>query len=526
MTFSTTDYVVFLLYIASIIFMGLYVSRSKKGHKKDTSDYFLASKSLPWWAIGSSLIAANISAEQFIGMCGSGFALGLAIASYEWMAALTLIIVGKFFLPIFIKKEIYTMPQFLEKRFGLKVKYVMSVFWLVLYIVVNLTTIMWLGATAIHTLTGLSMMYGVVCLAAFAALYSLYGGLKAVAMADIIQVVLLVCGGILISCIALGKIGDNGSVISGFGTLLTEIPDKFDMVLSRDNPEYKNLPGIGVILGGMWIMNLSYWGFNQYIIQRALGAKNIREAQKGIIFAAFLKLLMPFIIVIPGIAAIMLAPEIGASATPAYDTAYPEMMKLAPVGIKGLIFAALVAAIVSSLGSMINSISTIFTLDLYRPLIDQNASETKLVNVGRTVSFLSLVFAIILAKPLLGNSPQVFQNIQNWTGFFTPGIVAIFFLGMFWKPTTELGGLVTVIGSVVLSLIWPAMFPEMPFMDRVGLVFLICLVMGIVVSFLKPESNLTKAINLNEVTFKTSNGFNLATVTIVVGLIFLYAVWW
>lgn len=521
MGLTNFDYGVLIVYAIGLLGVALWVSRKKAGHETDTKDYFLAGKSLPWWAIGASLIAANISAEQIIGMSGSGFAVGLAIASYEWMAAITLILVGKFALPIFLKRKIYTMPQFLESRFGSTVKYVMSVFWLVLYIVVNLTTIMWLGATAVNSLTGLSMFHSMLALGAFAGAYSLYGGLKAVAMTDIIQVVLLIFGGFLITFIALSQVSSVGSPVDGFGVLMSELPSKFDMILSRDNPEYINLPGIGVLLGGMWIMNISYWGFNQYIIQRALGAKNIEEAQKGILFAAFLKMLMPFIIVIPGIAAVMLAPDIGRP-----DQAYPEMLKLAPAGIRGLIFAALVAAIVSSLGSMINSISTIFTMDLVKPLIAKDASERALVNTGRLASFSALVIALFLATPLLGNSPQVFQNIQNWTGFFTPGIVAIFTLGMFWKRATEMGGLAAVVSSIVLSIVWPMIFPDMPFMDRVGVVFLLCMVIGVVVSLLQKAPEEDKSVDLSGIDFSTTRGFNIGAVIIVLMLIFVYGVWW
>lgn len=521
MGLTSLDYGVLLVYAIGLMAVALWVSREKEGHEKNTADYFLAGKSLPWWAIGASLIAANISAEQIIGMSGSGFAVGLAIASYEWMSAITLVLVAKYALPIFLERKIYTMPQFLESRFGPSVKYTMSVFWLVLYIVVNLTTIMWLGATAVNSLTGLSMFYAMLALGAFSAAYSLYGGLKAVAFTDIIQVVLLIFGGFLITYIALDKLSPDGGAIAGFGYLMSEIPDKFDMILSRDNPEYKNLPGIGVLLGGMWVMNISYWGFNQYIIQRALGAKNIGEAQKGLLFAAFLKMLIPFIVVIPGIAAVMLAPDI---AKP--DQAYPEMLKLAPAGIRGLIFAALVAAIVSSLGSMINSISTIFTLDLVKPLIAKNATEHQLVNVGRVASFVALIMALFLATPLLGSADQVFQSIQNWTGFFTPGIVAIFILGMFWKRATELGGLSAVISSVALSFVWPMIFPDMPFMDRVGVVFILCLVIGVMVSFLQKPSEEGKAVKLSDINFSTTRGFNIGAVTITVMLVVLYGIWW
>ena len=521
MGLANIDYVVVGIYGVALLAVAWFVSREKAGHQKDTQDYFLAGKSLPWWAIGASLIAANISAEQIIGMSGSGYAVGLAIASYEWMAAITLILVGKYALPIFLKRGIYTMPQFLESRFGPSVKYVMSVFWLVLYTVVNLTTIMWLGATAINSLTGLDMFYGMLALAAFAATYSLYGGLKAVAMTDIIQVVLLVFGGILITWVALGKVSPSGDAIEGFGVLMNELPGKFDMILSPDNPEYANLPGIGVLIGGMWIMNISYWGFNQYIIQRALGAKSIKEAQAGILFAAFLKMLMPFIIVIPGIAAYMLTPDL-----PKPDQAYPEMLKLAPQGIRGLIFAALIAAIVSSLGSMINSISTIFTMDLVKPLFARNASEQSLVRIGRIISFVALVCALFLATPLLGNSPQVFQNIQNWTGLFTPGVVAIFTLGLFWKRATEIGGLVAVISSVVISLIWPLIFPDMPFMNRVGYVFLISLALGAISSFLQKPHGEDKVVDLAGLSFVTDRTFNIGAVIIVVLLIAFYGYWW
>lgn len=517
---QTIDLVIVVGYALALIAIATLVSREKAGHKKDTTDYFLAGKALPWWAIGASLIAANISAEQIIGMSGSGYAIGLAIASYEWMAAITLVIVGKFFLPIFLKRGIYTMPQFLEQRFGVGVKYVMSVFWLGLYTFVNLTTILWLGATAINTLTGLDMVAGMALLAMFAAAYSLYGGLKAVALTDIIQVVLLVLGGLLIANITLSTVG-SGNAVAGFLRLMNEMPERFDMILSRDNPQYKNLPGIGVLLGGMWIMNISYWGFNQYIIQRALGAKSIQEAQKGILFAAFLKLLMPLIIVVPGIAAIVLAPDL---AKP--DQAYPEMMKLVPAGIRGLIFAALIAAIVSSLGSMMNSISTIFTMDLYRPLLGAGKTERQLVTVGRVTSFSAIAIAVVAARPLLGGADQVFQIIQEYTGFFTPGIVAIFVLGMFWKRATEIGAMAAVIGSFALSLAFKVWLPEMPFMDRVGVVFLLCIGAGVVLSFLQRPDSDEKTVDLAGISFKTGRGFNIGAAAVAAILISLYGFYW
>lgn len=520
MSLELIDIVIVAGYALSLIAVASIVSREKGGRKKDTADYFLAGKSLPWWAIGASLIAANISAEQIIGMSGSGYAIGLAIASYEWLAAITLIVVGKFFLPIFLKRGIYTMPQFLEQRFGTGVKYVMSVFWLGIYVFVNLTTILWLGATAINTLTGADMMIGMVLLAMFAAAYSLYGGLKAVALTDIIQVVLLVIGGALITAITLGEVG-SGSIAQGFARLTQEFPDHFHMILSKDNPQYANLPGLSVILGGMWVMHFSYWGFNQYIIQRALGAKDVAEAQKGIIFAAFLKVIMPFIIVVPGIAAVALAPDL---AKP--DQAYPEMMKLVPAGVRGVIFAALIAAIVSSLGSMMNSISTIFTMDLYRPLFGAGKTERQLVGVGRATSFAALIVALLVARPLLAGADQVFQFIQEFTGFFTPGIVAIFLLGMFVRRATELGAIAAVLSSFALSLAFKLLAPSMPFIDRVGLVFLSCLAIGAALSWLQKPQTAEKVVDLGGISFRTGPGFNVSAAIVGAILIALYAYYW
>jgi len=427
MFLSTLDIIIVALYAVVLFAIAQWVSREPKGEVKNTEDYFLAGKSLPWWAIGASLVAANISAEQIIGMSGDGYKIGLAIAAYEWQAAIVLIIVAKYFLPIFLKREIYTMPQFLETRYGDGVKTTMSIFWIVLYTVVNLTAVMWLGSLAVNTLTGVSLFWGMAGLAAFALAYSMYGGLKAVALTDILQVVILVIGGIIIAWLTMGMIGGDNGVLGGFKRLYTELPGKFDMILDNDHPSYSKLPGIWTLLGGLWVLHFSYWGFNQYIIQRALGAKNAVEAQKGLVFAAGLKLLMPLIIVLPGIAAVMLAaPEIGAIDKTvldnASDRAYPEVMKIMPSGLRGLIFAALIAAIVSSIASMVNSISTIFTMDIYRDKIAKGKSEKHYVTVGRITAITAMFIALMLAKPLLGDMEGAFQKIQEWTGFVAPGI--------------------------------------------------------------------------------------------------------
>src|SRR3954468_8281077 len=401
MSLSAIDIVVIALYAVGIFGLAQWVSREKAGHQKDTSDYFLASKNLPWWAIGASLIAANISAEQIVGMSGSGYAIGLAIASYEWMAAATLLIVGKFFLPIFLRNEIYTMPQFLARRYGPTLPILMALFWLALYVFVNLTSIIWLGSIAVNKVAGIDQNIALAMLGAFALLYQLRGGLKAVALTDIVQVTLLVLGGLVVAYLTLDRIGAGAGFAAGFAKLVHAAPDHFQMILKKGDPHYMDLPGLSVLVGGMWIANLSYWGFNQYIIQRALAAKSLDEAQKGVLFAAFLKLLMPLIIVVPGIAAVMLAPGL-----PKPDEAYPTMMRLLPTVLLGLVFAALIAAIIASTASKINSIATIFTLDIYAKFahvrtraedeVGDEAHERRMVRVGRIAALVAIVIAMIM----------------------------------------------------------------------------------------------------------------------------------
>jgi len=523
MKLSLLDTSIVIAYLIGIFVLAQWVSREKAGHQKTAQDYFLASRALPWWAIGASLIAANISAEQIIGMSGSGYALGLAIASYEWMAALTLLIVGKFFLPIFLRNGIYTMPHFLEQRYGTRIRTLMAVFWLGLYIFVNLTSILWLGGIAVSQVTGMDQMLALVLIAAFALMYQLYGGLKAVALTDIVQVTLLVLGGLVIVYITLNEVCGDTGVVAGFMKLWNEHPGHFQMILTPDNPFYKDLPGLSVLIGGMWIMNISYWGFNQYIIQRALAAKDIREAQKGVVFAAFLKLLMPVVVVLPGIAAVALAQGL---AKP--DQAYPTMMAFLPPGLLGLVFAALVAAIVASLASKINSIATIFTLDVYAKLGShaEKPSEMKLVRIGRITAALAVIAAVLSAKPLLGSFDQAFQYIQEYTGFFTPGIVVIFMLGLFWKRANEAGALAAAIGSFALSVALKFAWPALPFIDRVGLVFLLALALAVVVSMLGKASPEKDFIRTDDVAYSTSSSFNFASVGVVAILIALYATFW
>ena len=550
-SFETLDFIVFALYGAVILGVGLWVSRDKEGETKSAEDYFLASKSLPWWAIGASLIAANISAEQFIGMSGSGFAVGLAIATYEWMAALTLIIVGKFFLPIFIKKELYTIPEFVEKRYSSQLKTILAVFWIGLYVFVNLASVMYLGGLALQTILGIDMLTGVIGLAAFAAAYSLYGGLSAVAWTDIIQVVVLLIGGLITSYLALDTVSGGAGFMEGLTAIYHAVPEKFDMILERSNPEYMNLPGIGVLIGGMWVANTYYWGFNQYIIQRTLAAKSLEESQKGILFAAGIKMILPLIVVIPGIAAYVIVNdpallgtlgEAGTNNMPTSgtaDKAYPWLMQFLPTGLKGIAVAALAAAIVSSLASMLNSTATIFTMDIYKQMINTEASEKQTVNVGRISALIALVVATIMA-PLLGGIDQAFQFIQEYTGVVSPGILAVFLLGLFWKKASNKGAIYGALASIPIALFFKvgpkgwmagsgleAFFPTLPFLDQMGLTALLSMLVIAVVS-LQTNKNQEdeKGIALEEGIFTTSSTFNVGAFALMIVLAGLYAFFW
>lgn len=520
---SNLDLTIVLIYAVCLFVAAQLVSSEEAGHTKDARDYFLAGKSLPWWAIGASLIASNISAEQIIGMSGSGYAIGMAIASYEWMGAATLLIVGKFLLPVFLRHEIFTMPQFLEARYDHRVRILMASFWVAVYIFVNLTSVLWLGALAINTVSGLPLQLGLLFLGIFALSYSFYGGLKAIALTDIVQVVLLVGGGCITVYILLDQVADGGGALAGFARMLAVAPDKFDMILTPDNPHYVSLPGISVLVGGMWVMNMSYWGFNQYIIQRALAAKDIGEAQKGIVFAAFLKILMPLIVVVPGVALFALQADL---AVP--DQAYPTAMSLLPTGLKGLVFAALLAAIVSSLASMSNSISTLVTLDLL-PSITARSQSMNPVMIGRLVALAAMAIAMLSARPLLGSFDQAFQYIQEFTGFFTPGIVAIFLLGIFWRGTTATGALVAAASSVLLSLAFKLLWPSLPFIDRVGIVFLLAVALAVVASLFAGASataRLPATSFTSDVDFSTSRDYNVYALCVVLILAGLYGVWW
>jgi len=546
-SFGILDYTIFLGYAILILGVGLWVSRDKKGHQKTAEDYFLASKSLPWWAIGASLIAANISAEQFIGMSGAGFASGLAVASYEWMSAITLIIVGKYFLPVFIQKGIYTIPEFVEKRYSTNLKTILAVFWIALYVFVNLTSVLYLGSLAIETIMGIPMMYAAIALALFAAAYSLYGGLSAVAWTDVIQVAFLVLGGLVTTFLALNKVSGGEGMFAGLQAVYEAVPERFAMILDKSNPQYKNLPGIGVLVGGLWVANLYYWGFNQYIIQRTLAAKSLKEAQNGILFAAFLKLLIPFIVVIPGIAAYVMLndPEIlaslgeaGAKNPPSpeqADKAYPWLLQFLPTGLKGIAFAALAAAIVSSLASMLNSTSTIFTMDIYKQYINPKAGDKETVRTGRLSAGIALIIAIIMA-PMLGGIDQAFQFIQEYTGVVSPGILAVFLCGLFFRKTTNNAAIIGVLASIPIAMYFKvapkgwsdsSLFVNVPFLDQMGYTAVLTVIIIILVSLLQNKgADDKKGIALSKEMFKTNPVFNIGAFVIMIILVVLYALLW
>ena len=517
--FATIDYLVFIAYIIILVSLGIFLSRGKKGEEKSSTDYFLAGNTLTWWAVGASLIAANISAEQFIGMSGSAFNSGIAMAAYELMAAATLIIVGKFLLPLMIEKKVFTIPQFLRDRYNEGVGLSFSIFWLFLYVFINLTSVAWLGALAIQQILGLPTdmymnlggmqvdavrMTIILILFLIAGLYSIYGGLASVAWTDVMQVTFLVGGGLITAYAALSVIGSELNIDGGaFGAFseiyshLGSIPgDKhFNLVVTRNMEMYENIyddpyfdiPGIVVVVGALWLTNLGYWGFNQYIIQKGLAAKSLDEAKKGMIFAAFLKILIPFIVCIPGVCAFYIMNGTY-NGQPVFDQltlfgsiersddAYPYLIRnFTPVFVKGLSFAALAAAVISSLASMFNSTSTIFTMDIYKHYIDRGASEKKLVNVGRITSLCALIMALIAVYPIMGGADQAFQVIQEYSGFVYPGIVVIFGLGLLWKRASGTAAVVAAIGTFAFSIFFKFALPDVPFLLRMGYVF-ICLV--------------------------------------------------
>jgi SSS family solute:Na+ symporter len=535
------DYLVFFVYFIVVIAYGYYIYHRKKSVLTDSKDFFLAEGSLTWWAIGASLIASNISAEHFIGMSGSGYALGLAISTYEWMAAATLIIVAVFILPIYLRNKIFTMPQFLATRYNQQVSTLMAIFWLLVYVFVNLTSIIYLGALAITSISDISFGWSVAGLSVFSIVVTL-GGMKVIGYTDVIQVLVLLIGGLVTTYLALTLLsqhfGYGSNLLKGISILRMEAPDHFHMIFHKGNPYYQNLPGLSVIIGGMWINNLAYWGCNQYIIQRALGA-NLKTARSGLLFAAFLKLLVPVIVVLPGITMFVLhkngmfQKEMMPDGIVKPDHAYPTLMNLLPPGLKGVAFAALTAAVVASLAGKANSISTIFSLDIYKKFFNKNASEKQLVGIGKWVVIVAMSVAALIA-PALKNLDQAYQFIQEYVGFISPGVLAIFLMGFFWKRTTAAaaltGSLLTIPISTILKFLplWTqGTFPDYPFLDRMTITFVIIVLIMTGISLSRPVTNqVSRTIVIDKKDFRVSPAFILGSVIIMGILTGLYTAFW
>ena len=558
---ATLDYVVFFIYFLIVSGYGIWIYRRKTGHdgtiEGDSKDYFLAEGSLTWWAIGSSLIASNISAEQFVGMAGSGFKIGLAISAYEWMASITLIIVATFFIPVYLKNKIFTMPQFLHQRYNGTVAMIMAIFWLALYVVVNLTSILYLGAIAVSSVSGLNLTFCMYALAAAAVIITL-GGMKVIGFTDVIQVFFLILGGLATTYLALGLVAKaNGTtgVLNGFNLMMGQANDHFHMIIKRDSPNYLDLPGLTVLLGGLWIVNLNYWGCNQYSTQRALGA-DLPTARGGLLFAAFLKMLMPVIVVLPGIAAFVLykqnvfgAAEFGSGENLNPDRAYPILLNILPVGLKGLSFAALTAAVVASLAGKANSIATIFTLDVYKKVLNVDASEKKMVAVGKITVVVAMLLGILIAPHLGIDKKGGFQFIQEYTGFVSPGIFAMFILGFFWKKTTSSAALFATIGGFLFSILLkflPGMMDlsflapygfavqpegssiyEIPFLDRMGFVFVLCIIGMAIISLIEGHGRTNpKGLEIDSSMFRPNRSFAIGSAVVIVIITVLYTTFW
>lgn len=553
------DYAVFIIYFIVVSTYGYTVYRKRKQDEQDAKAYFLAEGNLTWWAIGASLIASNISAEQFIGMSGEGFFLGIAVAAYEWLAAIALIIVAVWFIPVYLKNKIYTMPQFLKTRYNESTALIMAVFWLFLYVFVNLTSILYLGAVAINGLAGGEYLHVIMIGLAVFALFISLGGMKVVAYTDVIQVAVLIIGGLVTSYIALTTVGQYFGVgenaIAGFKVLMREAPEHFKMIIPKPTAtssqleidKYLTFPGLMSYLAGIWIINLNYWGCNQYITQRALGA-DLQTARTGILFAGMLKLLMPLIVMLPGIAAYVLyenghLPQLVGGK----DGAYSAVLTFLPTGLKGLSVAALTAAIVASLAGKVNSISTIYTLDIHKKYIQKEAGEKQQVNIGRIAVFAAMLLAVLFTwNDILGiGGVGGFTYIQKYTGFISPGVFAMFFLGMFWKRTTGTAAIVGVILGFVLSVLFneyaPMLFGnetllytaypngkgafEIPFHICMGLSFFFTMLAMIAISFAGPKVN-PKAFEIDSEMFKVKPQTTVLIVITLLVIVALYVKFW
>lgn len=521
---SSLDYLVFAGYIGFIVFLGIYLGK-QKGSSKNAKTYFLAGNTLPWWAVGTGMIAANISAEQLIGTTGSGYAMGIAIASWEWIAIPAILIAAKYTVPYFLKHNILTMPQFLEQRYDSRIRTLFAAFWVVVYVLINLTAVSYMGALALQSIMGIPLGYGILGMMIIALLYSYIGGFASIAWTNFIQVTVLVLAGLITAYLSVDAVREHlqaGSLWESLLMMKEVAPEHLSIAISKDNPNFQYIPGARTLIGGMWVICIFGWCFNQFIVQNTLAAKNTREAQKGLLFAAALKLFMPIILVVPGIAAYILTKDTQ-FLSPA-DKAYPWLINnFIPVGIKGIVLAALAAAIISTLSALLNSAATLFTVDIYQARIKPEATDEQAMKAAKVFMLVAACLSAALAQPMLVGMDQAYQFIQEFIGFVMPGMLTICLFGILWRKATSNGAILALILSVVLSFLMKVIWPELPHLDRTGIVFVFCSLAMFISCINSPVSKVSDlVINLKDSVYKTSQQFNVGGYALIASLFLIY----
>ena len=512
MELSFVDIAFFLLFFVIVVGVSMYKSR-----KEETGeDFFLAGRSLIWPMVGLSLIAANISTEQIVGQAGQGAGnVGFAVASYEWMASITLVFVAFFFLPRFLRSGIFTMPEFLEYRFNSTARLLMAIYTLVIYVGVTIASVIYSGALTLNTIFDMSLIKAVWLIGGIAALYTIWGGLKAVAWADLFQGGALILGGVVVLIIGMNAVG-------GYESFTAHNADRLHMILPKDHPV---IPWTALVIG-LWIPNFYYWGLNQYITQRTLAARSLREGQLGVLFAASLKLLIPFIVIFPGIMAFQLyGPQLAENS----DAAYPLLIRnLIPIGVRGFIFAAIAGAVISSLASMLNSASTIFTIDIYKRRMKPEASQKGLVTMGRAITFLLVILGCLIAPQLANPRFQgVFNYIQEFQGFVSPGILAAFIFGLAVKKSPAAAGVTALVASPVIYGILYFAASDIAFLNRMAITFGIILVLMTIITLLRPLSEpVVMPVRKGFADITLTKGVKWFGIAVILITLVLYAIFW
>ena len=510
MELTAFDGLAFVVFIAVVIGVSIYASR-----KEDSSeDYFLAGRSLTWWLIGVSLIASNISSEHFVGMAGSGFSdVGLAIASYEWIAAISLVVIALFLLPLYLRLGIYTMPEFLEHRYGVVPRTIMAFFMMIMYVVVAIASILYAGAVALTSIFGFNLTLGVWLIGILAAAYTIYGGLKAVVWSDLLQGAALLLGGLTVLVLGFSAVG-------GVGAFFEANSEKLHMILPADHSE---IPWTALCFG-LWIPNFFYWGCNQFITQRTLGAKSLAHGQRGVVFAASLKLIMPFIIVFPGI----MAYQLYADEIEIMDQAYPVLIThILPVGLRGILFAALFGAVMSSLDSMLNSASTIFTHDLFKRHFRPDAGHKTLILIGRIMTAVFVVIGCLVAPNL--DDPKfggIFKYIQMFQGFISPGILTVFIFGIAFRRAPAIAASVALILNVIIYgfLLWT--WPDMAFLNHMAITFTILVITMGIITYIRPLPTAVSFEPISQIDLTPSRTARWFGALVCILTVVLYIIFW